>query len=99
MFRFHYSDVPDNLKNIVNELRNKDCVIPVIADIHFNPDVAILAAKMVDKVRINPGNFADRKTFRNIEFFHFLQNLNSFFIPEFFGLSDSPVYYGGSYIF
>jgi (E)-4-hydroxy-3-methylbut-2-enyl-diphosphate synthase len=50
-----------NLNNIVKELqRNKSC-IPLIADIHFNPVVAKLAAAIVNKVRINPGNYIDKK--------------------------------------
>jgi len=54
----------ENLRNIKGELRRKGYPIPLAADIHFNPKAAEAAAKIVEKVRINPGNFADRvKTF------------------------------------
>src|SRR3954468_8634648 len=52
-----------NLKNIVAELRAKGCHVPIVADIHFKPDAAMEAAKWVEKVRINPGNYADSKKF------------------------------------
>src|ERR1043166_2346981 len=52
-----------NLKNIVAELRAKGCTVPVVADIHFKPEAALEAAKWVEKVRINPGNYADSKKF------------------------------------
>src|ERR1051325_6148315 len=52
-----------NLKNIVAELRAKGCHVPIVADIHFKPDAAMEAAKWVEKVRINPGNYADKKKF------------------------------------
>jgi (E)-4-hydroxy-3-methylbut-2-enyl-diphosphate synthase len=52
-----------NLENIVNDLRERGCNVPVVADIHFKPDAAIEAARSVDKVRINPGNYADSKKF------------------------------------
>jgi (E)-4-hydroxy-3-methylbut-2-enyl-diphosphate synthase len=52
-----------NLKNIVAELRARDCRVPIVADIHFKPDAAIEAAKWVEVVRINPGNYADSKKF------------------------------------
>src|SRR5687767_13149689 len=52
-----------NLKNIVAELRAHGCLVPIVADIHFKPDAAIEAAKWVEKVRINPGNYADSKKF------------------------------------
>src|SRR5438067_3823763 len=52
-----------NLGNIVNGLRERGCDVPIVADIHFKPDAAIEAAKWVDKVRINPGNYADSKKF------------------------------------
>jgi (E)-4-hydroxy-3-methylbut-2-enyl-diphosphate synthase len=46
-----------NLENIKNELLKKDYGLPLVADVHFNPDVAVIAARFVEKVRINPGNF------------------------------------------
>src|SRR5712691_11725393 len=52
-----------NLKNIVAELRARDCLVPIVADIHFKPDAAMEAAKWVEMVRINPGNYADSKKF------------------------------------
>ena len=47
----------ENLKNILQELKNKNIDIPLIADIHFQPKAAEVAARIVDKVRINPGNY------------------------------------------
>ncbi|MEX1119865.1 MAG: (E)-4-hydroxy-3-methylbut-2-enyl-diphosphate synthase [Terrimicrobiaceae bacterium] len=52
-----------NLENIRAELRKLGCHVPLVADIHFKPDAAMEAAKWVDKVRINPGNYADSKKF------------------------------------
>src|SRR5436305_8812558 len=57
-----------NLKNIVAELRERGCDVPVVADIHFKPEAAMEAAKWVDKVRINPGNYADSKKFKIVEY-------------------------------
>jgi (E)-4-hydroxy-3-methylbut-2-enyl-diphosphate synthase len=52
-----------NLQNIVSELRGRGCLVPIVADIHFKPDAAMEAAKWVEMVRINPGNYADSKKF------------------------------------
>jgi (E)-4-hydroxy-3-methylbut-2-enyl-diphosphate synthase len=52
-----------NLEHIVNGLRERGCNVPIVADIHFKPEAAMEAAKWVDKVRINPGNYADSKKF------------------------------------
>ena len=52
-----------NLQNIVAELRKRGCYVPIVADIHFKPEAAMEAAKWVEKVRINPGNYADSKKF------------------------------------
>jgi (E)-4-hydroxy-3-methylbut-2-enyl-diphosphate synthase len=52
-----------NLQNIKKELLAAGCDVPIVADIHFKPDAAMEAAQWVDKVRINPGNFADKKKF------------------------------------
>lgn len=49
-----------NLKAIRDELYGRDVHVPLIADIHFNPEAALVAAQIVDKVRINPGNYMDR---------------------------------------
>ncbi|MEM6736472.1 MAG: (E)-4-hydroxy-3-methylbut-2-enyl-diphosphate synthase [Bacteroidota bacterium] len=57
-----------NLENIKNELRKKGCDVPLVADIHFTPNAAELAAKIVEKVRVNPGNYADKKKFEQIEY-------------------------------
>lgn len=59
----------ENLKNIHQALHNKGYNVPLSADIHFNPRAAITAAKYVEKVRINPGNFVDRtKFFASVEY-------------------------------
>jgi (E)-4-hydroxy-3-methylbut-2-enyl-diphosphate synthase len=52
-----------NLENIVKGLRERGCDVPIVADIHFKPEAAMEAAKWVEKVRINPGNYADSKKF------------------------------------
>ncbi len=52
-----------NLENIVRELRAQGCDVPIVADIHFKPDAAMEAVKWVEKVRVNPGNYADKKKF------------------------------------
>jgi (E)-4-hydroxy-3-methylbut-2-enyl-diphosphate synthase len=52
-----------NLKNIVEQLRSRGCLVPLVADIHFKPEAAMEAAKWVEVVRINPGNYADSKKF------------------------------------
>jgi (E)-4-hydroxy-3-methylbut-2-enyl-diphosphate synthase len=52
-----------NLEHIVKGLRARGCSVPIVADIHFKPEAAMEAAKWVDKVRINPGNYADSKKF------------------------------------
>jgi len=52
-----------NLKNIVAELRARGCQVPIVADIHFKPEAALEAAKWVEMVRVNPGNYADSKKF------------------------------------
>ncbi len=51
----------ENLENIKNELRKAGFSAPLIADIHFNPAAAETAAKLVEKIRINPGNYADKR--------------------------------------
>jgi len=57
-----------NLQHIVKGLRDRGCDVPIVADIHFKPEAAMEAAKWVDKVRINPGNYADSKKFKVIEY-------------------------------
>ena len=51
-----------NLENIKSELAKRNCYVPLVADIHFNPIAAEEAAKVVEKVRVNPGNYTDRNT-------------------------------------
>ena len=57
-----------NLQHIVRGLRERGCDVPIVADIHFKPEAAMEAAKWVEKVRINPGNYADSKKFKIIEY-------------------------------
>lgn len=59
----------DNIGVIRGMLREKGVTVPLVADIHFNPNAAFAAAKVTDKVRINPGNFVDPgRTFRKLEY-------------------------------
>ena len=58
----------ENLRNIKNELNKRGYKTPLIADIHFTPNAAELAARIVEKVRVNPGNYADKKKFQVIEY-------------------------------
>ncbi len=58
----------ENLLNIKNELRKRGYSTPLIADIHFTPNAAEIAARIVEKVRINPGNYIDKKKFEFIEY-------------------------------
>ena len=58
----------ENLKKIKDKLLQKGYSIPLVADIHFTPNAAEIAAKIVEKVRINPGNYADKKRFEEIDF-------------------------------
>src|SRR5690606_22580675 len=57
-----------NLEAIKQELRKRGYTVPLIADIHFTPNAAELAARIVEKVRINPGNYADKKRFETIDY-------------------------------
>jgi (E)-4-hydroxy-3-methylbut-2-enyl-diphosphate synthase len=57
-----------NLQHIVRGLRERGCDVPIVADIHFKPEAAMEAAKWVEKVRINPGNYADSKKFKILEY-------------------------------
>jgi len=58
----------ENLRNIKEELRKRGYKTPLIADIHFTPNAAELAARIVEKVRVNPGNYVDKKKFQIIEY-------------------------------
>ena len=56
------------LKNIKDELKKRGCEVPLIADIHFTPNAAEEAARIIEKVRVNPGNYIDKKKFQQIEY-------------------------------
>ncbi len=58
----------ENLLNIKNELRKRGYTTPLVADIHFTPNAAEIAARIVEKVRVNPGNYVDKKKFEFIEY-------------------------------
>ncbi|HCN77094.1 MAG TPA: 4-hydroxy-3-methylbut-2-en-1-yl diphosphate synthase [Verrucomicrobiales bacterium] len=55
--------IAENLQHIRDGLRAAGCDVPLVADIHFKPDAAMEAVKWVEKVRVNPGNYADKKKF------------------------------------
>jgi (E)-4-hydroxy-3-methylbut-2-enyl-diphosphate synthase len=58
----------ENLREIKESLRSKGYDTPLVADIHFTPNAAEIAARIVEKVRVNPGNYADKKKFETIEY-------------------------------
>src|SRR5580765_2743873 len=58
----------ENLLNIKNELHKRGYKTPLIADIHFTPNAAEIAAAIVEKVRVNPGNYVDKKKFEQIDY-------------------------------
>ena len=58
----------ENLLNIKNELRKRGYNTPLVADIHFTPNAAEIAARIVEKVRVNPGNYVDKKKFELLEY-------------------------------
>jgi (E)-4-hydroxy-3-methylbut-2-enyl-diphosphate synthase len=58
----------ENLANIKAELKKRNYHVPLVADIHFTPNAAEMAARIVEKVRINPGNYADKKKFQILEY-------------------------------
>ncbi len=58
----------ENLLNIKNELRKRGYHTPLVADIHFTPNAAEIAARIVEKVRVNPGNYVDKKKFEQIDY-------------------------------
>lgn len=75
----------ENLRNIKNELRNKAYEQPLIADVHFNPKVAEVSAQIIEKVRINPGNFVDinkvrQKSYSEQEYLHELDKIKEKFV-------------------
>ena len=57
-----------NLAEIKKALRQQGCRVPLVADIHFTPNAAEIAARIVEKVRVNPGNYADKKRFQTLDF-------------------------------
>ncbi|MFD0751137.1 (E)-4-hydroxy-3-methylbut-2-enyl-diphosphate synthase [Mucilaginibacter calamicampi] len=57
-----------NLAAIKKELRSRGYTAPLVADIHFTPNAAEVAARIVEKVRVNPGNYADKKKFDQIDY-------------------------------
>src|ERR1041385_1870318 len=58
----------ENMLNIKNELHKRGYKTPLVADIHFTPNAAEIAASIVEKVRVNPGNYVDKKKFELIEY-------------------------------
>lgn len=58
----------ENLLNIKNELRKRGYSTPLVADIHFTPNAAEIAARIIEKVRVNPGNYIDKKKFELIDY-------------------------------
>jgi (E)-4-hydroxy-3-methylbut-2-enyl-diphosphate synthase len=58
----------ENLLNIKNELRKRGYNTPLVADIHFTPNAAEIAARIIEKVRVNPGNYVDKKKFEQIDY-------------------------------
>ena len=58
----------ENLRNIKEELRKRGYKTPLIADIHFTPNAAEIAARIIEKVRVNPGNYVDKKKFEFIDY-------------------------------
>src|SRR5687768_774020 len=58
----------ENLLNIKNELHKRGYKTPLVADIHFTPNAAEIAARIIEKVRVNPGNYVDKKKFEQIDY-------------------------------
>ncbi len=58
----------ENLQHIKDELRRRGYNTPLVADIHFTPNAAEIAARIVEKVRVNPGNYVDKKKFEQLEY-------------------------------
>src|SRR6478735_5693657 len=78
--------IAENLEHIKAGLLAAGCDVPLIADIHFKPDAAMEAAKWVEKVRVNPGNFVDKKKFAvreytDAEYEDELERIEEAFIP------------------
>jgi (E)-4-hydroxy-3-methylbut-2-enyl-diphosphate synthase len=58
----------ENLAEIKKILRAQGCQVPLVADIHYTPNAAEIAARIIEKVRVNPGNYADKKRFQTLEY-------------------------------
>jgi (E)-4-hydroxy-3-methylbut-2-enyl-diphosphate synthase len=58
----------ENLLNIKNELHRRGYHTPLVADIHFTPNAAEIAARIIEKVRVNPGNYVDKKKFETLDY-------------------------------
>lgn len=76
----------ENLKNIRQQLWDQGYDVPLVADIHFTPNAAEIAARLIEKVRINPGNYVDKKKFETInysdeEYLEELARIEAKFIP------------------
>jgi (E)-4-hydroxy-3-methylbut-2-enyl-diphosphate synthase len=76
----------ENLKNIRDELRKRGCNVPLVADIHFLPKAAMTAVEYVEKIRVNPGNYADKKKFAireytNDQYHEELERIEETFTP------------------
>lgn len=77
----------ENLSAIKKELRQAGFSTPLVADIHFNPEAALTAARIVEKVRINPGNYADKRAafakqeFTDSEYAGELERIHSRLLP------------------
>ena len=76
----------ENLKQIRSGLRNRGFDVPLVADIHYTPNAAEIAAKIVEKVRINPGNYVDRKKFKSHDYsdesyYRELERIREKFLP------------------
>ncbi|TGK14079.1 4-hydroxy-3-methylbut-2-en-1-yl diphosphate synthase [Leptospira fletcheri] len=76
----------DNLPNIRKELKRLGSKVPLVADIHFTPSVALKSVEWVEKVRVNPGNFADKKKFAvrdysDAEYKEELERISEVFLP------------------
>ncbi len=74
----------ENLKSIRTKLSSLNCKVPIVADIHFTPTVALKVVEYVEKVRINPGNFADKKKFATRDYTDSEYNLEIERIAEIF---------------
>ena len=75
-----------NLAAIKKELIARNCHVPLVADIHFTPNAAEAAARIVEKVRVNPGNYVDKKKFEQLTYTQFeyeeeVERIRKRFVP------------------